>query len=246
VIGTCIIVPVYNQPDRLDWLLKRLVQTGLHIFLINDGSDESCSQFMRDLSAGTEHLTLIERKRNGGKGAAVKNGLRAAQQGGFTHALQIDADGQHDINDIPRLLEQAEANPAAMISGIPSFENIPRVRYLGRYLTHVWVWINTWSFDIRDSMCGFRMYPIVASCQIIDSTHIGDRMEFDTEIMVNLHWAGVTIIQVPTAVSYPVDGISHFRGLHDNLLISWAHTRMFFGMLKRLPMLVKRKFNGRG
>ena len=243
---TCIIVPVYDHSNCLEWLVERLGQTSLHVFFINDGSSDVCSQLMRDLIANQEDFTLIERSRNRGKGAAVKIGLRAAHRDGFTHALQIDADGQHDLNDIPRLIEQSTANPEAMISGMPSFKNIPRLRYFGRYLTHVWVWINTWSLDIKDSMCGFRIYPVAASYRIIESAHVGDRMEFDTEIMVRLHWAGVAIVPVPTSVSYPSDGISHFRGLHDNLLISWGHTRMFFGMLKRSPVLLMRKIKGRG
>lgn len=246
MIRCCIIVPVYNHPGCLDWLVNHLEKIGLYTLLVNDGSDEVCSQLMRDLAANHEHTSLIEREKNGGKGAAVKSGLRKANRLGFTHAVQVDADGQHDLGDIPVLLEKSAENPEALISGEPIFEDIPKLRYYGRYATHVWVWINTWSLDIRDSMCGFRVYPVEATCRVINSSNIGDRMDFDTEILVNLHWEGIPVIQVPTSVSYPKDGVSHFRGLRDNLLISWAHTRMFFGMLKRVPRLLHRKLRTHG
>ena len=110
---------------------------------------------------------------------------------------------------------------------------MPRSRQYGRYLTHVWVWINTLSFEIRDSMCGLRVYPLAPTCAIWRAHASGARMDFDTEIMVRLHWSGVRIIAMPTQVTYPRDGVSHFKMLKDNVYISWMHTRLFFGMLWR-------------
>jgi hypothetical protein len=110
----------------------------------------------------------------------------------------------------------------------------------------VWVWINTLSFDIRDSMCGLRVYPLAATCEIWRQHRIGQRMDFDTEIMVRLHWSGVHIVAVPTLVTYPLDGVSHFKMLQDNVFISRMHTRLFFGMLRRLPMLLGRRLKHHG
>lgn len=243
---TCIIVPVYNHPSRLEWLVGRLEKTGLPILLVNDGSDADCSRLMLDLAKGQENITLIERDYNGGKGAAVKSGLLVAQAQGYSHALQIDADGQHEIGDIPNMLELSETNPYALVSGEPHFKDIPRIRYYGRYLTHIWVWINTWSLEIRDSMCGFRVYPVDICCRVIRKSRIGDRMDFDTEIMVRLHWEGVQVVHLPTSVLYPPDNLSHFRGLQDNFLISLAHARLFFGMIWRIPRLLSRKLGSHG
>jgi len=152
----------------------------------------------------------------------------------------LDADGQHDLTDVPRLLALAESRPDAVISGAPDYRNVPLLRLYGRYLTHIWVWINTLSLEIKDSMCGFRVYPLTATINVLQSARTGDRMDFDPEILVRLHWDGVKVIQVLTVVTYPQDGISHFRGLKDNMLISWAHTRLFFGMIRRLPRLLRR------
>lgn len=220
--------------------MSNLRETGLHTLMINDGSDADCSELLRKVSAREEWITLIERERNGGKGAAVKTGLWAAAELGYSHALQLDADGQHDLADIPRLLALARSNPSAVISGAPDYRDVPRMRLYGRYLTHVWVWINTLSLEIRDSMCGFRIYPLKITLKVLEKSHTGDHMDFDPEILVRLFWDGVQVIQLRTTVTYPRDGISHFRAVRDNALISWMHTRLFFGMLARLPILLLR------
>ena len=160
---------------------------------------------------------------NGGKGAAVMAGLRAARRAGYTHALQIDADGQHDAADVPRFLDAARAEPHAVILGQPVFdESVPRSRLYGRYVTHVWVWIETLSLSIRDSMCGFRLYPLDAACALIDSVDLPTRMDFDIAILVRLHWRGLAFHGIPTRVTYAADGVSHFDVLWDNVRISAA------------------------
>jgi hypothetical protein len=169
-------------------------------------------------------------------------GCDAALAAGFTHALQVDADGQHNIDDVPRLLSAARAHPTALVSGQPVYDaSVPRGRLYGRYVTHVWVWINTLSLNIKDSMCGLRVYPLARTCQIWQRTRIGRRMDFDIEIMVRMAWAGVNVISIPTHVTYPADGVSHFAVLRDNVLISGMHARLFLGMLIRLPLLLGRK-----
>ncbi len=241
-LNCCILVPVYNHPDTLPALVDELSQTGLPLLLVNDGSDAPCSAVLQALAREHNCIHLIERERNGGKGAAVKTGLRAAVAAGYSHALQIDADGQHDSRDIPALLALAEAQPEAVVTGVPRYANAPTLRYYGRYLTHIWVWIHTLSLDISDALCGFRVYPLAATVALIEEQHTGDRMDFDPEILVRLHWAGLAVLEHPTAVDYPRDGVSHFRGLQDNLLISWAHTRLFFGMLRRLPAILTQRW----
>lgn len=159
-------------------------------------------------------------------------GLRRAHELGFSHALQVDADGQHDLTDLPALLAEARQHPAALVSGRPLYDDsVPKGRLYGRYITHVWVWIETLSFAIKDSMCGFRVYPLASTCALLERVALGRRMDFDTEVMVRLHWAGVPMRFVPTRVIYPVDGRSHFRLFRDNLDISWMHTRLVCRLL---------------
>jgi glycosyltransferase involved in cell wall biosynthesis len=187
-------------------------------------------------------MTLLRLPVNGGKGAAVMAGLRAARRAGFTHALQIDADGQHTLADVTRFVEEARRHPDAVICGCPVFDDsIPKARYYGRYLTHAMVWLETLSFDIRDSMCGFRLYPLQAVTDLTTRAKIGARMDFDTDILVRLHWRGVPTRWIATSVSYPTDGVSHFRMFFDNVRMTSLHVRLTLGMLVRSPVLLWRK-----
>ncbi len=239
----CALVPVYNHPAKLAETITALRADGLPVVLVDDGSDHECRQLMAALAATTAGIHLIRRPCNGGKGAAVKDGLWAARHHGYSHAIQIDADGQHDISDAVRFLEVAAQRPGALVAGYPAYDaSVPRHRYYSRYLSHLWVWINTLSVTIRDSMCGFRVYPVGASCALLDAETMGDRMDFDGEFIVHWVWAGHPLEQLQTRVIYPEDGVSHFRLWRDNGLIALMHARLFFGMLRRLPRLLARKF----
>lgn len=239
---TCLIIPVYNHEQVLPRVVAAIKPFGLPGFLIDDGSSKICREVLEDCARReADWLTLIVRADNGGKGAAVLDGFRAATAQGFTHALQIDADGQHQIEDIPRFLEASRQHPEALIAGQPVFgKEAPLSRQYGRQFTNLWVWINTLSLAIGDAMCGFRLYPLAAVERVCANAKISRRMDFDIDIIVRLYWQGVRVINLPTRVSYPLDGVSHFRLWRDNLMISKIHARLFFGMLARLPRLILR------
>ncbi len=241
----CIIVPVYNHQHAIAKVIGHLEPLGLRCFLINDGSSPECSNVLRHIGRQhSEWVTLLERKKNGGKGAAVVDGLKLAINKGFSHAIQIDADGQHQFDDINCFLQASEKYPERMVLGQPIFDvSVPKKRLYGRKFTNLWIWINTLSFSIKDGMCGFRCYPLVAVDQLLQTAELGQRMDFDIDIVVRLYWQGVKIINIPTEVQYPLDGVSHFNMLQDNLLISKKHTQLFFGMLRRLPVLLLRKLS---
>ena len=238
----CILIPCYNHGAMMANVLTRLAPFQLPIIVVDDGSDASTRQTLDQLATDNAHVTLVRLTHNAGKGAAVIRGLKVCAGAGYTHAVQVDADGQHAIEDIPQLLALAERHPQALISGQPIYDDsIPRSRRYGRWVTHVWVWIETLSLQLKDSMCGFRVYPVAPTLQLVNRVSLGKRMDFDTEVMVRLYWQGHTSYFLPTRVTYPQDGISHFDALKDNLLISWMHTRLFFGMLPRIPSLLFRR-----
>lgn len=235
------VIPVYNHGGPIVGVVAALRALGLPVLLVDDASEPGCAAVL-DRLAAQPGVTLERLPANQGKGGAVVAGLRRAAQLGWTHALQIDADGQHDTRDVPAFTAAAAAAPAQLICGYPVYDaSVPRARLYGRYATHIWVWINTLSLAIRDSMCGLRVYPLAATLAVIARQRIGRRMDFDTEIAVRLHWSGMGVVNVPTRVRYPEDGVSHFRVWQDNLLISAMHTRLFFGMLLRAPKLLWRK-----
>ncbi|MFM5207500.1 glycosyltransferase family 2 protein [Aeromonas hydrophila] len=228
----CILIPCYNHAGPLAAVLARLAEYELPCLLIDDGSEPVAAAELAALAARYPWVTLLRRPHNQGKGGAVMTGLRRAHALGFSHALQVDADGQHDLADIPALLAEAGKHPAALVSGRPLYDDsVPKGRLYGRYITHVWVWIETLSFAIKDSMCGFRVYPLAATCALLDRVALGRRMDFDTEVMVRLYWAGVAVRFVPTRVIYPADGSSHFQLWRDNRDISWMHTRLVCRLL---------------
>ncbi|KTS16611.1 acyltransferase [Pantoea dispersa] len=236
----CVLIPCYNHGAMLASVLARLVPFNLPVIVVDDGSDARTKQHIAALDA--PQLRVLTLPHNQGKGAAVIAGLRAAAAAGFSHALQLDADGQHQVEDTPRMLAEAERYPHCLISGQPQYDaSIPKSRLYGRYITHFWVWVETLSFSLKDSMCGFRVYPLAASLELCDRRPIGQRMDFDTEIMVRLYWQGTPSRFIRTRVTYPPSGVSHFDALHDNLRISWMHTRLFFGMLPRIPQLLSRR-----
>jgi glycosyltransferase involved in cell wall biosynthesis len=239
-----VVIPVYNHGASALRVVAAVRAHGLPCIVVDDGSRADCAALL-DGAAVQQGVHLVRLARNLGKGGAVMAGFRAAQAQGFTHALQIDADGQHDTADIPAFVALGRAHPQAVICGTPVYDrSVPKGRLYGRYVTHVWVWIHTLSFAIRDSMCGFRLYPLQAVGPLLDGARIGQRMDFDTEVLVRLYWRGVPVVNRPTRVTYPADGVSHFRVWRDNLLISRMHARLFLGMLLRLPRLLARKVAG--
>lgn len=239
----CAVIPVYNHEHALPLVVNALRAKGLPCVLVDDASSPSCATVMDQL-ANQPATYLVRLSINQGKGGAVMAGLREAARLGYSHALQVDADGQHDLADLAHFLAESQAHPHALICGYPLYDaSVPKTRLYARYLTHVWVWINSLSLSIRDGMCGFRIYPLRSSVALIDSANLGKRMDFDPEFLVRMAWRNQPMRWLPTQVRYPLDGLSHFRLWHDNALISKMHTKLFFGMLLRAPLILWRRYS---
>lgn len=239
--SACAVIPVYNHAHLLEPGLRQLRDQGIRCVVVNDGGDKQASELLKALCEQT-HSELVEQHPNGGKGSAVLLGLHRAHHLGFTHILQMDADGQHNAQDAGRLIGIAAKSPQAVVTGVPQYDDsVPKHRLYSRYITHFWVWVETLSLQIKDSMCGFRVYPVAPLLALSKDVRLGERMDFDTEVLVRLHWRGLEVISCPTRVIYPEAGVSNFRLWGDNLAISWMHTRLVLGMLIRLPKLLARK-----
>lgn len=241
-----VVIPVYDHEHAIGGVVRGVVASELPCLLVDDGSHAGCAQVLDALAqAHAPRVTLLRLAVNQGKGGAMLAGFAEAASMGYTHVLQIDADGQHDTADIPHFIALSRALPEAVICGVPAYDaSVPKARLYGRYATHMWVWINTLSLHIRDSMCGFRVYPLAPVTRLVSEETIGRRMDFDSEILVRLFWRDLRIVSLPTRVTYPRDGISHFDVWRDNIRISCMHTRLFFGMLLRAPRLLWRRVAG--
>jgi len=246
IFNPCFILPNYNHGHVCGDVIAELSKFGHPIILVNDASNEETTNTLREINKAYSLVQLIELKENLGKGGAVIEGLFEADRKQFSHAFQVDSDGQHNLDDIKFFLECAEERPDHVVCGYPIYdESVPIGRLLPRYITHFWVWVETLSFSIVDSMCGFRVYPLEQVLILLNKQSLGQRMDFDIEILVRLYWMNVSMKFLPTKVIYPKNGESHFNLWKDNWLITKMHTKLVFGMLMRFPSLVYRRLFSR-
>lgn len=239
---TCVVVPHFDHVQQFKVLLPQLCEQGLPLVVVDDASPgESYEELQHLLDEHTEGSMLVRHTRNLGKGGAVMTGLRAALDAGYTHALQIDADGQHDVADMARFRDASQEYPDRIVCGQPVFdESISTLRYYARYITLCLSWVESLSTEIRDALCGFRVYPLDPVVTLFEKSNPGKRMAFDPEILVRAVWSGINLKFIPVKVQYPEGGTSHFLYVRDNIEISWMHTRLIVGMLLRLPALIRR------
>ncbi|WP_304335447.1 glycosyltransferase family 2 protein [Conchiformibius steedae] len=227
---TLAIIPHYRHLATLPQVVEAMRACGLPVLVVDDGSGTDCTAALNDLRG--EQIDVLFLPENGGKGAAVKSGLQWAQAHGFSHALQIDADAQHSFLDVPALLAQSAEQPQALVCAQPVYgSDAPKARLYGRKITNFWNMLHTLSLDIKDGLCGLRIYPVAAANQLIHERTIGNGMDFDNEILIRLYWRGVPLRWLPTPVRYHADGVSHFHAWRDNVLISKMHARLFFDHL---------------
>lgn len=240
-INVCAIVPVYRHEKASRSVVEKLVSYNLPVILIDDGNAPEGHEILVQIAKEFPHVNLVTHAVNLGKGGAVRTGMETAVNMGFTHALQVDADGQHDMEAIPFFMKAARKHPDDMVASFPMYDSsVPKAREQGRKITNFWVAVETLSKEIPDSMCGFRVYPVAIAWPVAKKIH-NYRMGFDIEIMVRLSWTGLKMRFYPIKVKYPEDGVSNFRAIRDNVAISLTHTKLCLGMLVRLPLILARR-----
>jgi glycosyltransferase involved in cell wall biosynthesis len=232
------IIPVYRHCSTIEQIVKKLAGFSLPVIIIDDGNNPQDKVLLEKLAAQTPQTILVSLKKNMGKGGAIALGFEKASELGLTHIFQIDADDQHDLEKATFFLEESARNPEKIICGCPVFdESAPASRVTGRKISNFWGAVVTLSGELKDVLCGFRVYPVHESLRITRDPFMDKRMGFDTEILVRLYWNGVFPVFHDVKINYPENGFSNFRMIKDNLHISWTFSRLFTGMLIRLPML---------
>lgn len=241
-MNPCLLIPIYDHGETIAAVVDSLAYLDLPCLIVDDGSGAATRAALEKIAGRCDWVRVERRERNGGRGAALRTGYRLAASLGYSHAVQVDADGQHEPRDVPRLLEAAQKDPNALVLGRPIFDDsAPRLRLYGRMLSQGLVWLETLSFAIEDPLCGFRCFPLAPTVALLDEHPLGDRMDFDPEIAVRLYWQGLPIVSVPTRVRYHEGGLSHFAPAYDSWLIAKAHGRLVAGMLPRAAELVRRE-----
>jgi glycosyltransferase involved in cell wall biosynthesis len=219
-----IVIPCYRHAHTLAGNISLLKKHNLPILIVDDGNTTPQSDILKKLE--DENIILIRNDKNMGKGYSVTKGFLEAYRLGYTHALQIDADGQQDIKQVSEFARYARTEPHVLICGRPKYRNVPLHRYIARFLTHFWVSVELGLPQIIDSMCGLRVYPLEHTVALLNKRSIGKRMSFDTEILVRLYWSGTDLKFYNISVEYPADGISNFSPIKDNIEISVMHTKL--------------------
>lgn len=242
-----LLIPIYDHGATIRGVVESLAYLDLPCLIVDDGSGAATREELARLAAEYDWVRVHRRPHNGGRGAALRTGYRLLFEQGMTHAVQLDADAQHDAGDVPRLLEAAQKDPQALVLGRPIFdESAPALRMFGRKFSQGLVWLETLAFAIEDPLCGFRCFPLAPTVRLLARNDLGDRMDFDPEIVVRLYWEGLRIVSVPTRVRYHEGGLSHFAPVRDTWRIARVHARLVAGMLPRAPGLLARHRGDRG
>lgn len=240
-----VLIPSYN-PGR--WLIETVRAARMHwepVWVVVDGSTDGSAAVLEDLARADPGLRVLVRAANGGKGAALLEGMHAALRAGFSHVLAMDSDGQHPADRIAAFMAASAAAPGAMILGAPVFDaSAPLIRLRGRRIANWWTNLETLWAGISDSLFGFRVYPIAPLVDVMCRTRWMRRFDFDAEAVVRLSWRGVPVVNLPAPCRYftPGEGgVSHFNYWRDNVLLTWMYTRLFAGFVVRLPLLIARR-----
>ena len=240
-----VLIPSYNPGPKVLETVRAAREQWSPVWVVVDGSTDGSTAALQALARQDPQLRVIVLEHNQGKGAAVLEGMTQAAQAGYTHALTMDADGQHPAQLIRDFMAASQAAPEAMVLGKPVFgPEAPALRVNGRKVSNAWANLETLGMGIGDSLYGFRVYPIAALVKVMRGTRFMRRFDFDPEAVVRLCWAGVRPVNLDAPVRYfaPEEGgVSHFRYLRDNTLLTWMHTRLFLGFLWRLPVLLTRR-----
>jgi len=243
-----VLIPVYKHGKAcigvVDSIADYCRANDTKIILVDDGNPSEEKKFIAEIANKYKNLViLLALAENRGKGEAFRIGLLKAKELGFSHILQLDADGQHDSSRIAFFFERAFANPIALICGYPEYDkSAPNHRKGAHKFANWWCGVVTWKRGIVDSLCGFRVYPVKSTAAFYEKHRIDSRMGFDIEILIRLIWQNVPFEFHGVRVTYPADGISNFRAFRDNARISWVFTKLCVGMIFRSPIFFCRKF----
>lgn len=240
-----VLIPSYNPGPKVYDTVRAARQHWNPVWIVVDGSTDGSEVTLQAMAAQDPGLRVIHLPRNKGKGAAVLHGLNLAAAEGYTHALTMDSDGQHPSDLIPAFMTESIRQPHAMVLGMPIFDtSAPNIRVQGRKISNWWANFVTLCGGIGDSLFGFRVYPISPLIKVMRLQPWMRHFDFDPEAAIRLSWRGVKVVNLPAPVRYfstDEGGVSHFRYLRDNVLLTWMYARLFFGFVLRLPMLLTRR-----
>ena len=240
-----VLIPTYDTGPRVVETVRAARTAWTPVWVVVDGSTDGTAELLRAEAEGDPGLEVFVLPKNSGKGAAVLHGLREAQRRGFTHALTMDADGQHPPERIAEFMRLSQQNPGAVLFGKPVFDaSVPPERLTGRKISNFWANLETLWLGLDDSLFGFRVYPVAPLVKIMNRTPFMRHFDFDPEAAVKLIWAGCRPLNPPAECRYfsrEEGGVSHFHYFRTNTVLTWMHFRLILGSFLRLPRLLSRR-----
>jgi len=214
-----IVIPAYNHGTQVRGVVEKCLPLRLPVIVVDDGSTDATSSVLASLSG----VTVIHHRENQGKGASLLTGFAAALK--FADwAITIDADGQHDPEDIPSLIQAIPDEQRPLVIGKRvgmRHENVPPTSRWGRGFANFWVWASCGRW-LSDSQSGFRVYPLPETLRLGTRAR---RYQFEVEVLVRAVRSGIPIIEAPVRATYGPAGerVSHFRPWVD----FWRNTKTF-------------------
>ena len=225
----CVLLPSYNNAQTLLNTVAGIRNYIADIIVINDGSTDETAVLLKSI----EGIDVVQHERNRGKGAAIISGFKRAHALGFTHAITMDTDGQHDAANIPLILEAIAEDPCCIVIGDRELSGAGRAKKsrLLRKNSNFWTWVLTGQ-QVSDTQSGFRSYPLEAMCAM----HFKKmRYDFEIEVLVIALWNDIPIRSLPVKAYYGPGSESHFRPLVDFLRVARLNIQL---LVERL-MLTK-------
>lgn len=238
----CAIIPTYNNAKTIGKVVEDVYRYCQHVIVVNDGSTDSTLDILRGLPM---IVSIVSYQSNRGKGHALVAGFQQAKDLGFTHAITIDADGQHFADDIPAILKKLDESEDAIIVGMRNLteENMPRQNTFANRFSNFWFRLQT-GVNLPDTQSGYRLYPLAS---LRGLRFITSRYEAELELLVYAAWAGIKIVSVPVKVYYPPadERVSHFRPVYDFVRISILNTflcvaAIVYGYPRKISRLFKK------
>lgn len=235
----CVVIPVYNHGLTVGRVIRG-AREHFPVIVVDDGSTDNTAAVL----AAEEDIQLVTLPCNQGKGAALRAGLRAAEESGYTHAITLDADGQHSPAELPSFARASSRQPDAFVIGVRDLvkEDAPRGRRITNNISTFWFKVET-GVPLQDTQCGFRSYPLAA----IGRLHVtSQRYAYELDVMVKAAWAGIPLVAQPVSADYaaPTSRRSHFHPWRDMLGVSLLHSRLSIQAFCVPALLRKHSANG--
>lgn len=237
----CFLIPVYNHAALLEQTIPRFLKFGIPLILIDDGSNAENKTILKRIKNDHPDIVLINNAKNSGKGVAIKQGIAYCKQHAIDFAFQVDADNQHSLAAVPVFMSKSKTQTTIKhaIIGYPIYDStVPAIRRDARKVSNFFVSVTTLTPNVRDSLCGFRIYPVAKTWKIYRNPFISKRMPIDMELLTRLYWKGVSIIYMPVDVTYPENGSSHYKAFRDTVILSAKHALLCCEMLFRFPVIL--------